>query len=94
MPKHRQFTAEFKANVALAALRDNRPTRDIIAEFEVHPTQITEWKNHLQLHAKDIFARDNGSGTAKTAEVKISHLYEQIGRLQEELAWTKKNIRR
>jgi transposase len=42
--QRRQFTAEFKAKVALQALKKQKTLTQLADEYELHPTQITEWK--------------------------------------------------
>jgi len=44
MAKRRRFTGEFKAKVALEALRGERPIQDIAAKYGVHPNQVSTWK--------------------------------------------------
>jgi transposase-like protein len=40
----RRHTGEFKAWVALAALREDQALAELAAQFEVHPNQVTEWE--------------------------------------------------
>lgn len=44
MTKRRKFTPEFKAKVALEALRDDRTTQEIAARHNVHPNQVDTWQ--------------------------------------------------
>jgi transposase len=87
--KRNRHTAAFKAQVALAALKGDRTVNELAAHFGVHPTMIHAWKKQLHQGAETIFASgvkaDGGDAEARQAE-----LYEQIGRLQMELAWVKK----
>ena len=87
--KRNRHTAAFKAQVALAAIKGDRTVNELAAHFAVHPTMIHAWKKQLLQGAETIFVSgskaDNGDAEAKQAE-----LYEQIGRLQMELAWVKK----
>jgi transposase-like protein len=87
--KRNRHTAAFKAQVALAALKGDRTVNELAAHFGVHPTMIHAWKKQLLEGAESLFASgvktDGGEVEARQAE-----LYEQIGRLQMELAWVKK----
>jgi transposase-like protein len=78
-----------KAKVALAAVKGDRTTSQLAAKFEVHPTQVSQWKRELLEGAEEVFGRDRGRETQEQ-EALVADLYEQIGRLQMELAWMKK----
>ena len=43
----KRFTAAFKSKVAIAALKGHKTTAEISSEFDVHPTQINEWRQQL-----------------------------------------------
>jgi transposase len=84
-------TAQFKAQVALAALRGDKTVNELAAQHQVHPTLIHAWKKQLLASAEDLFAAGGGkSAAAADHESLQAQLYEQIGRLKMELDWVKK----
>lgn len=95
MAKRRRISPETKARVALAAARGERTVNEIAAQFEVHPTQVSQWKRQLLEGASGLF-EDGRSARGKPrsphGERENAELYEQIGRLQMELAWLKKKV--
>jgi transposase-like protein len=87
--KRKRHSGEFKAKVALEALKGLKTVNELAAGYGVHPTQISQWKRQLGAEAKEIF----GSRRFKEAqdqEVVQASLYEEIGRLKMELDWVKK----
>jgi transposase-like protein len=80
--KRKRYNPEFKAKVALAALKNEETTSELAARFGVHPTMIASWKRALLEGAADIF--DKNQKTKKQAEEHVDELYRQIGRLQVE----------
>jgi transposase len=87
--KRQKHTATFKAQVALAALKGDRTVNELAGHYGVHPTLIHTWKKQLLQGAEEIFSKGL-KGDGGEAEGRQTELYEQIGRLQMELAWVKK----
>ena len=76
----RKHSAEFKARVALAALREDQTLADRSAQFEVHPSQVTEWKRPLLAHAAEVFGSAQGP-----ALIDLAPLHAKIGQQALEL---------
>ncbi len=87
--KRKQHSAQWKAKVALAAVKGDRTTSELAAKFQVHPTLVSQWKRQLVDGAEQVFGRDQ-QREFREQEALVADLYEQIGRLQMELAWLKK----
>ncbi len=87
--KRRSYSSEFKFRVALEAIKDMKPIAQIAQEKQVHPNQVRAWKKQLQEDGSQVFSREKHRAE-KEQQQKEEALYEQIGRLQMELAWLKK----
>jgi len=87
--RRRQYSADWKAKVALEAVKGQRTVQEIASHYEVHPTLVTHWKKQLLEGAAEIFS--NGKRAAADAEEELkAELYQQIGKLQVEVDWLKK----
>lgn len=87
--KRKSHSAAFKAQVALAAVKEDRTVNELASKFGVHPTMIHGWKKQLLTGAEGLFA--NGiKAVSVDSEARQAELYEQIGRLKMELEWLKK----
>ena len=87
--RRRQYSADWKAKVALEAIKGQRTVQEIASHYEVHPTLVTHWKKQLLEGAAEIFS--NGQRAAADADEELrAELYQQIGKLQVEVDWLKK----
>ncbi len=73
----RNHGATFKAQVALAAVKGDKTLAELAEQFRIHPTQITEWKQHLLARAGDVFG--GAKPTVDTPDLKALHA--KIGQL-------------
>ena len=80
--KRRKYSPDFKAKVALAALRNEQTTAELSQRYGVHPTMIATWKRALVENAADSF--DKGQKSRKHVDTKIDELHRQIGKLKVE----------
>jgi len=64
MAKTRQRrSAQFKFQVALEALKEQKTLSQLASEYDVHPTQITQWKKQLLEGVGRSLARMKGAMT-------------------------------
>ncbi len=72
----RQHTGAFKAQVALAALREDKTMTQLCQEFDLHASQIIEWKRQLLERAADVFG-----GADPPKPIDLQPLHAKIGQL-------------
>ena len=89
----RRFSAEFKFKVALEAAKGTKTINELASEYEVHPSQIGQWKKDLLEDGASLFARPSAQRQPQQ-EAQQAELYEQVGRLKMELEWLKKKAAR
>jgi transposase-like protein len=89
MAKRRSFTSEFKAKVAVEAIKGQRTVAEIASRHEIHPNLVAQWKKALLEHASEAFSDSRGKEKADDESLR-SQLYQQIGQLKVELDWLKK----
>ena len=85
--KRRKFSADFKFKVALEALKNQETLNQIAKKYELHPNQISQWKQQLLKDRPEIFSSGR-SRADEDRDKKESELYEQIGRFtRRQVGW-------
>ncbi len=85
------FSSEFKAKVALEAIKGYKSMNELAKEYQVHPNAIGNWKKEVLESLPEIFNNRRGPKTEANTEL-IEQLYKQIGKQQVELDWLKKKF--
>ena len=80
MSKRKQHSPEFKAKVALEALKGEQTVADLASRFGVHPTMIHTWKRALLEGASGVFER-GGKRAPEIEEEQVKELHAKIGEL-------------
>ena len=90
--KRRRHDPEFKARVALEALKGIKTIQQIAKDFDLHPVQVSDWKKAMAAGASGIFASPSGKAGSEDFEGERTQLHAKIGQLAVELDWlTKKS---
>ena len=80
--KRKRYSAEFKAKVALEALRGELTTAQLATKHGIHQTMVSEWKKQAAEGLTTVFSgRSEAQDTAKLAEVEVEKLHAKIGQL-------------
>jgi len=78
--KRKRYSAEFKAKVALEALRGELTTAQLATKHGVHQTMVSEWKRQAVDGLSSVF-----SGKTEAREVareeEVEKLHAKIGQL-------------
>lgn len=81
----------FKAKVAIEAAKQTKTIPEIASEFSIHPTQVKNWKDILETHAKELYTNTKRKKDTEKDE-KIQELYKQVGKLTLQAEWLKKKL--
>lgn len=87
----KQFTPREKAEIVLAALREDQTIAQISSSYQVHPTQIHAWKKQAKEGLTEIFS-DKRKKENQNQDELIEELYKIIGQRDAEAAWLKKKL--
>tara|TARA_B110000285_G_C15042103_1_gene572343 strand:+ start:69 stop:362 length:294 start_codon:yes stop_codon:yes gene_type:complete len=88
----RKFKPEFKAKVAIEALRERYTIQELSEKFEVHANQISKWKTEFLENSAAAFER-SGKPEEEPGH-DIEKLYSKIGKLEVERDFLKKSLKK
>lgn len=88
--KRKKYSNDLKTKVALSAIKAQSTSNEIASEFGVHTSQVNRWKKQAIDGLSGVFGGKQGK-TIKAMENERDLLFQQIGKLQVELDWLKKN---
>jgi transposase len=91
MVMRKTYSAEFKAKVALEAIRGEKTLAELSSRYEVHQVQIINWKKKALQELVELFKKSS-SKKERDDHHLIQELYRQIGQLKVENDWLKKRL--
>ena len=89
----RKFTGEFKAQVAIEAIKERESLADLAKKYEVHPNMISKWKQEFLEKSAQVFDLPSSDDSENTQE-QADKLYAKIGQLQLENDFLKKSFKK
>jgi transposase-like protein len=93
MTTRRRFTADFKARVALDALRGDKTIQEIATRHKVHPNQVSTWKRQAMDGLGAVFSNGADKGRMDHDD-EVHDLHAKIGQLTVERDFLAKGVKR
>lgn len=85
--KRKRHEPQFKARVALEALKGVKTIQQIAKEYKVHPVQVSEWKKTVLEGAAEVFGPGRGKTTEEDFNRERKRLQAKVGELTLDLDW-------
>lgn len=93
MSMRKRYDKEFKAKVALEALKGEKTMQELAITYSVHPNMIALWKRQLMENAAALFEKEGKNKATEEAARQKDELFKQIGQLQVENEFLKKKYK-
>jgi len=90
MGKRKNYSPEFKAKVAIEAIKGEKTISQIASEFNVHPILVSKWKKQFLENSHKVFSSEGNK--EKELQKTIDELYKQIGQLKVERDFLSKKL--
>jgi len=90
MGKRKSYSPEFKAKVAIEAIKGEKTISQIASEFDVHPILVSKWKKQFLENSHKVFSSEGDK--EKELQKTIDELYKQIGQLKVERDFLSKKL--
>lgn len=91
--KRRRHDPEFKARVALEAIKGVKTIQQIAKEYDIHPVQVSDWKKIMLSGAAEVFERGASSTGQEESEKEKEQLHATIGKLAVSVDFLKKKCK-
>jgi len=89
----KQYSAAFKARVVQELLKEEKTLAQIASEYEVHPTQLKNWRAVALEGLPSLFEKQASTVALQAAhEQQLTDLYAEIGKLTTQVSWLKKKL--
>jgi transposase len=89
----RTFSAEFKAKVAIEAIKEVKTVSELAQIYQVHPNVISLWKKEFLTHACKVFEKSkHESDQIEKLKKENDDLIHEIGKLTVDITWLKKKV--
>lgn len=88
--KRRRHEPEFKARVALEALKNIKTIQEIAKEYDIHPVQVSDWKKQMLKSAPDTFGAGKKKADTEDFEQLREELHAKIGQQAVEIDFLRK----
>jgi transposase-like protein len=94
MAQHRHFGKDFKAKVAIEAIKGEKTINEIASIYEVHPNQVSQWKKLALEKLPEAMADGRSKQVRQAQPVDEERLHQKIGQQAIEIDFLKKKLRR
>jgi len=91
--QRRKHSSEFKARVALEAIKGVKTVSQIAQEYEIHPVMVSNWKKEMLSHLPDIFDKGKRPKTDKDIAKEKEQLQRKVGELTMDVEFLEKKCR-
>jgi len=91
--QRRKHSSEFKARVALEAIRGVKTVSEIAKEYDIHPVMVSNWKKEMLGHLPGVFDKNMRPKTDKDNEKEKEQLQRKVGQLTMEVEFLEKKCK-